>query len=283
MTVTHTIGSASAADPLRVGDEDPTRTRRAWFYRGFRDRYALRYVRKHFHAVRFSRGSAPLPVGDAPIIIVLNHPAWWDPMICTVLSPRLEPREQYAAIDAVAVEKYGFFRWLGFFGVDTTSLRGAASFLRTATALMSQPNRVLWVTAQGRFCDVRTRPLDLRAGVGHLAARLERGYVVPLAIEYVFWSESTPEALVRFGEPLDLSAVRGTGREWTARIETALTQTLDALNGEAMARDPEVFDTVLGGAVGVGGFYDVWRRMKAWARGRRFDPAHGHEPPGVDA
>lgn len=273
--------SRPATDPLRVGDEDPTRTRRAWFYRGFRDRYALRYVRKRFHAVRLARGSTPLPPGDAPIIIVLNHPAWWDPMICTVLSRRLEPREQYAAIDVVAVEKYGFFRWLGFFGVDTTSLRGAASFLRTATTLMSRPNRVLWVTAQGRFCDVRERPLALRAGVGHLAARLDRGYIVPLALEYSFWSESTPEALARFGEPLDLAEFRGTGREWTARIEAALTQTLDDLNREVMTRDPAMFETLLGGAAGVGGFYDVWRRWKSWVRGRRFDPNHDTESSGV--
>ncbi|MCZ2340225.1 MAG: lysophospholipid acyltransferase family protein [Bacteroidales bacterium] len=275
--------SASIADPLRVGDEDPTRTRRAWFFRGFRDRYALRYVRKRFHAVRVARGSAPLPNGDAPIIIVLNHPAWWDPLICTVLSRQLEPREQYAAIDRVAVEKYGFFRWLGFFGVDTTSLRGAASFLRTATTLMSQPNRVMWVTAQGRFCDVRERPLALRAGVGHLAARLERGYIVPLALEYSFWSESTLEALARFGEPLDISAHRGNGREWTTRIEEALTQTLDALSADAITRNPALFETVLGGKTGIGGFYDVWRRVKAWGRGRRFDPAHGTESLEVDS
>lgn len=262
-------------DPLRLGDEDPTCTRSEWFLRGFRDYYAVRYVRKHFHAVRLSRGSFPLPSGDAPLIVVLNHPSWWDPMICTVLSRRFEPREQYAAIEAAAIQKYGFFRKLGFFGVDTGSLRGAASFLRTATMLMSQPNRVLWLTAQGRFTDVRERPLALRAGVGHLAARLDRGFVVPLAVEYAYWTESTPEALCRFGEPIDLSLSRHSGREWTEKIELALTETLDALNADAISRDPARLETILGGAAGVGGFYDLWRRLRSWARGRKFDASHG--------
>ena len=192
-----------------------------------------------------------------------------------MLSLCFEPREQYAAIDATAIEKYGFFRRLGFFGVETHSLRGAAAFLRTATALLRDSNRVLWLTAQGRFVDVRTRPLDLRAGVGHLAARLDRGFVVPLAIEYSFWTESTPEALVRWGTPLDISHTpTASGREWTARIEAALTETLDQLNAETMSRDPGRFKVLLGGRTGVGGCYDAWRRMKAWLRGQRFDPAH---------
>ena len=58
---------------------------------------------------------------------------------------------------------------LGFFGVDPSTLRGAAEFLRTGEAILSAPQRALWVTAQGEFTDVRTRPLQLKTGVGHLA------------------------------------------------------------------------------------------------------------------
>ena len=40
------------------------------------------------------------------------------------------------------------------------------------------------------------------------------------------------------------------GKAWTARIEAALTRTLDALNGDAMSRDPARFRTLLGGKTG---------------------------------
>jgi 1-acyl-sn-glycerol-3-phosphate acyltransferase len=245
-----------------------------WLLRGFR-KYATRYVRKHFHAVRLSKAGGAFPATDAPLLVVLNHPSWWDPLLGLILSGLLPDREHYAAIDAVAVQKYRFFTRLGFVGVDTRSLRGAAEFLRAAEAVLSRPNRVFWVTAQGRFADVRERPLAIQSGVGHLAARVPNAVVVPVALEYPFWTERTPEALVRIGAPIraaDHANLRG--KEWTALIEAALTQTLDALNAEAIHRDPLAITELLSGKVGVGGVYDQWRRLKAWARGRRFDPSH---------
>jgi 1-acyl-sn-glycerol-3-phosphate acyltransferase len=245
-----------------------------WLFRGFR-KYAVKYVRRHFHAVRLSKGSAAAPA-DGPLLVVLNHPSWWDPLICFVLSQELDPRTHWGAIDAAAVGKYRFFTRVGFIGVDQHSLRGAAEFLETGAALLARPDTALWVTAQGRFTDVRTRPLGLRGGVGHLAGRMERGYVLPIALEYTFWTERTPEALVRVGPPLRVADhPKQSGKAWTQAIEAALTDSLDGLNREAMARDPGLFSNLLDGRAGVGGVYDVWRRAKAWATGRRFDPSHG--------
>jgi 1-acyl-sn-glycerol-3-phosphate acyltransferase len=248
-------------------------TRWPWLVRRFQQ-YAGYYVRKHFHAVRLSRSGATFPKSNEPLLIVLNHPSWWDPLICTVLSRSLD-REHYAAIDATALQKYRFFAKLGFVGIDLNSLRGARVFLRSGQAILSQPNRVFWVTAQGRFTDVRQRPLQLQAGVGHLAARLPCGYVIPLAVEYTFWNERTPEALVRIGEPLNIADHAGwSAQEWLNQIEVALTANLDRLNAEAMRRDPAAFVPILSGKVGVGGIYDLWRRLKTWLRGQRFDPSH---------
>lgn len=250
-----------------------------WLLRGFR-KYVHRYLRKHFHAVRLSKSGdsfSPAPAG--PLLLVLNHPSWWDPLVCLALSERLTGRDQFAAIDAAAVERYGFFKRLGFVGVDSTSLRGAAAFIRTGLTVLSQPDRVFWVTAQGRFADVRQRPLGIQSGVGHLAARLTQGSVVPVALEYAFWNESTPEALVRIGQPIRVEGHPGrSAQEWTTAIELALTETLDGLSADAVARDPARFIDLVSGQTGVGGVYDLWRRMKSWARGRRFDPSHDLPP-----
>jgi 1-acyl-sn-glycerol-3-phosphate acyltransferase len=207
----------------------------------------------------------------------MNHPSWWDAMTPIALFDQF-PRgfEQFAAIDARAVEQYGFFKRLGFFGIDPSSVRGAATFLRIGEAILSQPKRAVWVTAQGQFTDARVRPLNLRSGVGHLAARMARGFVVPIAIEYPFWNERTPEALFRIGTPLDVTEFSElSGKEWTARIESALTDAMDGLAADAMTRDPARFTTIIGGTVGVGGMYDRWRRLKSWVSGKKFDPSHG--------
>jgi 1-acyl-sn-glycerol-3-phosphate acyltransferase len=259
----------------RFGGPVELPARRLWLLRLFRW-YAHRYVRKHFHAVRLSGSGSPFPpAGREPTLIVLNHPSWWDPMVCLVLSRLISDREQFAAIDAEAVKRYGFFKKIGFIGVDTNSLRGAVDFVRTGAAILAEPNRVYWVTAQGRFTDVRERPLAIHSGVGHLAARMADGIVLPLALEYTFWTERTPEALVRFGQPLRVADDPGlTAQEWTRRIEEAMTRNLDVLNAEAMSRDPARFRELLTGRAGIGGPYDAWRRVKSWLRGERFDPSH---------
>lgn len=246
-----------------------------WLLRAFRW-YARRYLCRHFHALRLSRSGYPFPPpGRDPLLIVLNHPSWWDPLVGLVLSGLLADRDQFAAIDAAAVRRYAFFTRLGFVGVETGSVRGAAEFVRTGVTILSQPGRVFWVTAQGRFADVRERPLAIHSGVGYLAARLSTGLVLPLALEYTFWTERTPEALVRAGEPLRITDYPGSsGKDWTRRIEEALTHNLDVLNRETISRDPERFTVLLAGRAGVGGPYDWWHRLRAWLRGEAFDPAH---------
>jgi 1-acyl-sn-glycerol-3-phosphate acyltransferase len=252
---------------------DPAADRRAWFFNGFRDHYLPRYLRKHFHAVRLAKGSAAIPAAG-PLVVVMNHPGWWDPLVACELSRRFAPgTEHFGAIDADALRVYRFFKLMGFVGVDTKSVRGAAAFLRTGQALLSKSDRAFWLTAQGEFADVRRRPLDLRSGVGHLAARLEAGFVLPVAVEYAFWQERLPEALVRVGDPLPVGEPLG-GKEWTRRIEAALTATMDALAADAVSRDPARFETLLGGTARAGGVYDLWRKAKAAVTGRRFAAGH---------
>ena len=245
-----------------------------WAVRGFRG-YARRYVAKHFHALRLARATLP-DLGDGPVLLVLNHPSWWDPLIATVLSGCWPERTHFAPMDAAALERYGIFRRLGMYGVAAGTLRGAATFLHVGNAILARPDALLWVTAQGRFADVRERPAGLLPGVGRLAATMTHGVVVPLALEYTFWNERLPEALVRFGPPVAVTEYPGrTPAAWTQHIATCLEETQDALATAARRRDPAAFTTVVGGQAGVAGVYGRWQRLAAWWRGRPFQAEHG--------
>ncbi len=249
--------------------------------------YLRRYIPKRLHAVRLSKASWSgdlSPAAAGPVIVYLNHPSWWDPLVCVMVCQKLmRGRRHFAAIDAIALQKYKLFERMGFFGVEQNSPRGARDFLRVGSALLSEADATIWLTAQGHFTDVRVRPVKLAPGIAHLAARLcdneSRGTLLPVALEYVYWQESKPEALVRIGEPVRLERHRELdARAWLALLEGRLQETMDALSIEAMSRDETKFDTLVQGGSGVGGIYDVWRRIKALATGRRFVAGHAEQP-----
>ena len=242
-----------------------------------------RAMRRNFHAIRLAKPGWPDLPPHRPVIVYLNHPSWWDPAFLIVMATsRFRDRPGYGPIDVAGLARYPFLGRLGLFGIDPNGLSGATAFLRTAGAILNDPDAMLWITAEGAFTDPRRRPVALRPGLAHLVRRTPGAVVVPLALEYPFWNERTPEALARFGTPVDAAVFEGWRVETlNARLTHALEDTMDALAEDALSRDPDRFIRVVGGTVGVGGLYDLWRRGRAWATGRPFEP--GHDPSGHGA
>lgn len=240
--------------------------------------YSRRYMRRHFHSVRVSRSGLP-PASKLPLVIYANHASWWDVLVCLVIKDEFFPeRTAFAPIDAAMLERYKIFRQLGFFGVEPRTRRGASQFLRTAQTVLQSPGNLLAVTPQGRFTDVRERPVHFEAGLGHLAARTQRALFVPFVVEYVFWEERLPEILVRFGESIEVrreptAAIEAA--QWTQLFEGKLAAAQDALATESQHRDPDDFERILRGGAGQGGIYDWWRRFRANLRGETFNREHG--------
>jgi 1-acyl-sn-glycerol-3-phosphate acyltransferase len=261
---------------LRRRAVSPTARRSAHVHR-FMVAYFRRYFARHMNALRLAEWGAPALPAQGPVVIYSNHPAWWDAAVYILAADRLLPNyESYAPIDAAMMQRYGIFGRIGAFGVDLDTARGAADFLSASADILSAPHRALWITAQGRFADSRQRPLQVKAGVARLPELAPDVTVIPLAIEYGFWLERGPEAFMAFGTPMRGRDLLNLPRPIRlARLEGALTETLDRLAGDVQARDPARFRSLLEGRPGIGGIYDAWRRLKATLRGRAFDPSHG--------
>jgi 1-acyl-sn-glycerol-3-phosphate acyltransferase len=240
-------------------------------------RYSLK---RDFHALRVSK-SGPTPAPSTPhLVLYSNHPSWWDPVAFLLLGDRLfHGRAGFAPIDARMLKSYGFFERIGVFGVDIESRAGAVRFRDIASTVLADPGRILLVTAQGRFADVRERPVVLKPGIAHVADWCETAVFVPLALDYVFWDERKPELLVRFGEATTAAELRACStRERLAMLEQALEESMDRLAVEAISRDAELFTALEAGRTGVGGVYDLWRLARAAVMGQRFTGKHGPEP-----
>lgn len=241
-------------------------------------RYSRGYVRRHFHSVRLLKSHALLSDFAAlPAVVFLNHASWWDPLLCLLLAQEFFPsRGAFGPIDARALQRYPFLAKIGFFPVENDSARGAANFLRSAEAILGSNERMLWVTPQGRFTDARARPITIQRGVAHLAARVAPAVFVPLALEYTFWEERTPEILIAFGAPLFTQNHRDScgADDWTSAIEQALTDAQDALAAAAQRRDAAEWEPIFAGRSGTTPLYDLWRRARATWRGEHFRPEH---------
>ena len=230
------------------------------------------YFRRHFRAV-LVQNAERMKKAKGPVIIYANHGSWWDPMVSVFLAEALLPgHKHYAPMDAVPLARYPILRRLGIFPIEPATARGAVQFLRTSEAILKSGG-VIWITPQGRFADVRERPLAFKQGLAALVARVPEATVLPLAIEYTFWNERLPETLLHFASPLQLHAT-ASPQEVTAQLEAALEAAMHNLREASVARDPLAFDKLMEGSRGTGGFYALGRRFRALFGGKGFHEDH---------
>jgi 1-acyl-sn-glycerol-3-phosphate acyltransferase len=241
--------------------------------------YSHHFVRRHFHSVRILQDSLPPADIPGPLVIYLNHASWWDPLICLLLARRFfRERTSYAPIDAEMLGRYGFFKHLGFYGIDARPGIGARSFVAISSALLAYDRNAIWLTPQGRFADVRERPLGARPGIGFLAASLPQVYFLPVALEYVFWTEPQPEALLCFGEAVSPQSLMARApAAWADYLSKLLEQVQEKLADRSRQRQPKDWMTLEKGMEGINPAYDAWRWLRAKLHRRQF--VRGHHSP----
>ena len=239
-----------------------------------------RYFRRQFHAVRIV-GAERLTDLHGPVIVYANHSSWWDPMICFLLAAELMPhRRHFAPMEAASLDRYAILKRIGVFPVAIESARGAVQFLRTGQAVLASGG-VLWITPQGKFADPRQKPLVFKPGLATLAGRVGPCTVLPLAIEYTFWDERKPEALLEFAEGISVDGEDAA--KLGPKLLAALEAVMERLESRAVTRDPRTFERVLAhGTVGTGGFYGLGQRLWSTILRRPYRSEHTPVPSSTD-
>ena len=231
--------------------------------------YSRRLVAKHFHALRLAEDACAegLDSETRPLIVALSHSSWWDPIAAVLMKDALMPsRASCSPMDRAQLERFGFFRKMGIFGIDPDDAQAAGPMVDYVMDRMREhPRPTLIITPQGRFADVRA-PVEARPGTALLAARMAREgrapRVVGMAVEYPFWIDRKPEMLVRvsdFAVPADQSRASS----WQRAIEGGMADNAAALASLSVAREPSRFRTLVGSGSGaVHPVFDAWARMR---------------------
>lgn len=173
-----------------------------------------------------------------PVLFVVNHSTWWDPLVILHLSTDVLRIDAYAMMNAKNLERVPFFRRVGAFGVDLESPADGARGIRYAAKLLraSSPERprAVWIFPQGEERPAHEK-ISARPGAAAIArVSGERAQVVAVGLRYVFAAEEQPRLAIAFGPA---ATARAEVSDETARQEAALTLVLARLDAGAERDD----------------------------------------------
>jgi 1-acyl-sn-glycerol-3-phosphate acyltransferase len=158
-------------------------------------------ARRAFHTIS-ARGIEMLRnlPADRPVIIFCNHTNWWDAVMIYLLTREMKHKACYCMMEEKQMTHYRFFAWLGAFSVDLSSPIRSAAALRYAQRLLQVNETAIFIFPQGRICR-RNEMIEVKPGTEYLAKSAPRAMLVPLAMNYEFFREDRPNALIEVGQP----------------------------------------------------------------------------------
>lgn len=218
-------------------------------FRSFFAGYAARMVRRRFHSSKVLAGDgvhfARLNTVESPVIILMTHASWWDPLAGLALWRRFTPsRDLLVPMDASELERFNFFRRLGMFGIDPDDPKSLEAMKDYVLERFKVPGGrpTLGLTPQGRFTDARA-PIRLRPGAAAIAAACPvRPEVIVVAVEYPFWQDKLPEMLVSISPVDPPDPKEATTANWHRGMTAAMVDATTRLSAASIARDPEPFE-----------------------------------------
>jgi len=247
-------------------------------FRGFAW-YLRRLLRSDFKGIHLSLGTPAAFTASAnhpgPIIVLMTHSAWWDPLIGLFLAERFHAhRRGCAPMDIAMIRKFGFFKKLGLFGIDPEHPDAARAMRDYVLSFFEQgPYPTLWLTPQGNFADPRN-PINLRPGaaaicaactpkpgtqVSSAASTSHPPAAIAVAIEYVFRLDRKAEVFIHAQAitPPDKPSTPHWHRALSAGLNAAAAQ----LAQDVCSHDPTRFETALSRATKVNPLYDLWKSL----------------------
>jgi 1-acyl-sn-glycerol-3-phosphate acyltransferase len=169
-----------------------------------------------------------------PLILALNHVAFWDGFLLSLLE-QAAGADAYCLMDRANLAQLGFLMWAGALPIERAPAchRRRRRDLQRAAALLDRPGRLLVVFPHGAQRPPHL-PLDFQRGVLVLA-KLAGVRVVPAGLRYDFGEDPRPAAHVSLGRALRFES---TCQAQLQRLEEAVRAQLDAIDALSLLRAP---------------------------------------------
>jgi 1-acyl-sn-glycerol-3-phosphate acyltransferase len=215
-------------------------------------RYGRHLLRRNFASINV--GGARWPDASRPTIALLNHSAWWDPIIALHLSHDLFRRDGYGIMQGSQLERYPFFQRIGCFGATAATLQETRAVAALATTLLRErSNRTLWLFPQGELLPARTT-IRFRSGAARIALGTPHVLVVPVALRYEMRHHQRPEIHVRVGESIEPGGE--SPATLTQHLAHALRRELARLDEDLNANSTTAYRPTLLGRASIATLYE---------------------------
>lgn len=196
----------------------------------------------------------PLPEpGRGPLILYLNHSAWWDGYLMYVIHRvALQGRfDSYLMMEEKQLRPYRFFSWSGAFSINRHNPEDAKRAQHYAANLLrTRRNRLLFIFPQGKIVPNDRRPLVTYPGIARIVALAGEVTLCPVALRYEFLGQQWPHAFIRIG-PAHTVAEPSDSAQVQAEIGERLTAACDGLRDDVLAGHMKRFRPLLRGRRGI--------------------------------
>lgn len=221
--------------------------------------YLVSTVRGHFTDVRVHLEQPMLPM---PTIVFATHQSWWDGHLILALCQFLKLEFRVLMLQE-NLEKYGFLRYAGAFGVNrasVASVRGALHYSRAQ--LEAEVPRAVLLFPSGEIMSPFVRPIAFESGLASLALMCQKAGVkvqlCALAMRLEHGLEARPSAYMRLGTSFDVGEVGVSSL--TASLSSELTLQADRLHQDLLQRQLENYLPILRGLPSAQQGWDAVRR-----------------------
>lgn len=144
-------------------------------------------------------------VGDFPsidksksYIITPNHFSWWDGFFIDYLITKVTEHQIKIMMLEDQLKKYWFFKYLGAYSIDQTSINKISNSIKYSRELLSKPGNVLVIYPQGEIQKFHQEKFDLKKGIERISQEIITE-IIPVAFKIEYDQNPKPTVFCKVG------------------------------------------------------------------------------------
>ncbi|MBN1632775.1 MAG: lysophospholipid acyltransferase family protein [Ignavibacteria bacterium] len=133
---------------------------------------------------------------EIPVILILNHPNWWDAAFVVHFSYNYMKMDGYCFMEYKQMKDFKFFNKIGAVPIIRENAEYSLKSLNFVAESIKNKSRLAVIFPQAELTHNSKKPCKLYSGFYYLMTKIERGIIICGFLDYRFTTEQRPELFV---------------------------------------------------------------------------------------